>query len=116
MTQSSKAAVFKMNSNILQNVGMIKSKKNPKTARQLERHVKGAANHWRISILLLIQKRGGLTLDQLVTNLDANAKTISVHTQKLAHAGLLSKKYVGKHVIHTISPYGILFCNFLKSF
>jgi predicted transcriptional regulator len=105
-----RATVGKLYSNILQNIGRIK------TPMQLERHVKGIANHWRISILLLVQKRGGLTLEQLATTLGGNAKTISVHTQKLTQAGLINKKYQGTSVIHTLTPYGAIFCSFLKSF
>ncbi|MFA6523991.1 MAG: winged helix-turn-helix domain-containing protein [Candidatus Paceibacterota bacterium] len=87
-----------------------------KTAKQMERHLKGMANHRRIEILLLISKNDGITLDGIIETLDANPKTIGEHTRKLYQAGLINKKYQGKFVEHTLSPYGKMFVNFLKSF
>ncbi len=87
-----------------------------KTAKQMERHLKGMANHHRIEILLIIMERGSITLDQIIETLDANPKTIGEHTRRLHYAGLVNKKYQGKFVIHTLSPYGKTFASFLKSF
>jgi DNA-binding transcriptional ArsR family regulator len=87
-----------------------------KSAKQMERHLKGMANHYRIEILLLIDKSGGITLEDIITILNANAKTIGEHTRKLYQAGLVDKKYRGKFVEHTLSPYGRMFVRFLKSF
>ena len=69
--------------------GIIKSMK---TSKQLERHFKGIANHWRIEILLLVNKSDGLSLDQIAKELGGNLKTIGEHTRRLVHAGLLNKK------------------------
>jgi len=93
---------------------MSESKK--KTAKQIERHVKGVANHWRIDILLLIEKHEGITVEEIADNLGGNIKTISEHTRKLALAGLVDKKYSGKEVKHKLSPYGKIFAGFIKSF
>ncbi len=87
-----------------------------KSAKQMERHLKGMANHYRIEILLLIDKSGGITLEDIIETLDANAKTIGEHTRRLYQAGLVNKKYRGKFVEHTLSPYGRIFVRFLKSF
>jgi len=87
-----------------------------KTAKQMERHLKGMANHHRIEILLLIAKNDGITLDGIIEMLDANPKTIGEHTRKLFQAGLINKKYQGKFVEHTLSFYGNMFVDFLKSF
>ncbi len=87
-----------------------------KTARQMERHLKGIANHYRIAILLLIANRGSMTLDDIVTALDANEKTIGEHTRRLYTAGLINKKCRGRFVEHTLSPYGKFFVRFLKVF
>jgi len=89
---------------------------NTKTARQMERHLKGMANHYRIEILLLIAERDGITLEDIVEALGANEKTIGEHTRRLYHAGLLNKKYRGKFVEHTLSPYGKTFVRFLRLF
>jgi len=90
--------------------------KKLKTAKQLERHFKGVANHWRIEILRLVDQNEGMGVDEIATTLHANMKTISEHTRKLAHAGLVDKQYRGRDVKHKLSPYGKVFIRFIKSF
>lgn len=82
----------------------------------MERHLKGMANHYRIEILLLIAKQEGMTLEDIIEELGANEKTIGEHTRRLYLAGLINKKYRGKFVEHTLSPYGKTFVRFLQSF
>ena len=90
--------------------------KNVKTTKQMERHLKGIANHRRIDILLLIAKENVITLEKIVEKLKVNEKTISEHTRRLFIAGLINKNYKGKYVEHSLSPYGKTFVTFLKSF
>lgn len=85
-----------------------------KTARQLERHLKGAANHHRIEILQLIARRKAITLQEIVEALSANEKTIGEHTRRLFVAGLIQKKYRGSFVEHSLSPYGQIFVEFIQ--
>ena len=87
-----------------------------KTAKQMERHLKGMANHYRIEILMLIAEREKVTLEDIVKIIDANEKTIGEHTRRLFQAGLINKKYRGRFVEHSLSPYGKTFVSFLKSF
>lgn len=87
-----------------------------KTAKQMERHLKGVANHHRIDILLLLETQEGITLEGIVKTLGANEKTIGEHARRLERAGLINKKYRGKFVEHTLSPYGRTFVRFLRSF
>lgn len=87
-----------------------------KTAKQLERHFKGTANHTRVEILLLVSRTPDITLDSIANNLGKNFKTVSEHTRRLVHAGLLNKKYVGRNMAHSISPYGEKFVRFIKTF
>ena len=82
----------------------------------MERHLKGMANHYRIEILLLVAAREAITLEDIIDALGANGKTIGEHTRRLHQAGLINKKYRGKFVEHTLSPYGRTFVSFLKSF
>ena len=82
----------------------------------MERHLKGMANHYRIEILLLISEREGITLESIAETIGANPKTIGEHTRRLHQAGLINKKYRGKFMEHTLSPYGEIFVRFLKSF
>lgn len=90
--------------------------KKSKTAKQMERHLKGIANHYRIEILLALDDYNHLTLEGIVEVLGANHKTVGEHACRLHQAGLVNKKYAGRFVEHTLSPYGKLFVNFLKSF
>jgi predicted transcriptional regulator len=92
------------------------AKKRIKTPKQLERHLKGLANHRRIAILNLIANEGGITLEEIAKTLNCNFKTVSGHTQKLLQSGLIRKKYQGRRVIHTLSPYGERFYKFLQIF
>jgi len=87
-----------------------------KTSKQLERYFKGVANHRRIDILLLVGSNNGITVDGIAEKLGANFKTISQHTKSLVAAGLLNKKYRGRQVVHSLSPYGKLFIQFMKTF
>lgn len=87
-----------------------------KTAKQLERHFKGAANHYRIEILQIVARQEGVSLEGIVQATGGNVKTISEHTRRLALAGLINKKYQGKFVAHSLSPYGKKFLKFINSF
>jgi len=87
-----------------------------KTTKQIERHVKGIANHRRIEILMLIQKRKELSLEEIADELNGNLKTVSEHTRRLASAGLINKKPAGRLILHTLSPYGQIFYRFLNTF
>ena len=87
-----------------------------KTPKQMERHLKGMANHRRIEILLLIADNKNITLDSIIARTGANEKTIGEHTRRLYNAGLVNKEHGGRFVKHTLSPYGKIFVNFLKSF
>jgi len=87
-----------------------------KTAKQLERHFKGIANHRRIEILLLVGKSDGLSLEEIATALECNLKTVSEHTRRLVQAGLLNKKYRGREVAHSLSPYGTRLIKFITTF
>jgi len=87
-----------------------------KTAKQLERHLKGVANHRRIEILFIVAREEGVNVEGISNALHCNFKTIAEHTRRLAQAGLIEKKYKGHSVEHRLSPYGRVFLNFLKSF
>ncbi len=87
-----------------------------KTPKQMERHLKGMANHRRIEILLYVADHEGATLDDIITALKANPKTIGEHTRRLLSAGLVNKQYRGRFVEHSLSPYGKRFVQFLQSF
>lgn len=90
-----------------------KKKKGP---RKLERHFKGVANHRRIEILLLVAAHEGIVLDDIAAKTKANMKTIAEHTRRLMLAGLIEKAHAGRSVEHSLTPYGRVFVQFIKTF
>ena len=82
----------------------------------MERHLKGMANHRRIEMLFLVAAREAITLGDIIETLGANEKTIGEHARRLTQAGLINKRYRGKFVEHTLSPYGKVFVSFLRAF
>lgn len=93
-----------------------KIEQKQKTPRQMERHLKGVANHRRIEILFVIANKNGITLDGICKIIKGNTKTVSEHTRKLVQSGLVNKTRQGRGVGHTLSPYGIRFLKFIKTF
>jgi len=87
-----------------------------KNSKQVEKHLKGIANHRRIDILLLISESHGVTLEQISESLNCNFKTISGHTIKLVNSGLVDKNYKGRAILHSLSPYGRIFVKFISDF
>ena len=87
-----------------------------KTSKQLERHLKGVANHRRIEILMHIGKNGPMTLDDISGYIKCHFTTVSEHTARLTRAGLVNKSYKGRYVIHSLSPYGKILLDFLSTF
>ena len=90
--------------------------KKSKTAKQIERHLKGVANHWRIEILLFVAAQSGATVDEIARGVGGHFKTISEHARRLVQAGLVDKQYKGRTVVHTLSPYSRIFCVFIRTF
>jgi DNA-binding MarR family transcriptional regulator len=90
--------------------------KKQKTPMQMERHLKGVANHRRIEILFIIAEEKGITLDGICEGLRGNVKTVSEHTKKLVQSGLVNKSRRGREMSHSLSPYGDRFLKFIKTF
>ncbi len=88
---------------------------NEKLVRRFERIFKGAGNHYRIRILLLLNEDTDYSLWAISQKLNADFRTISGHTQKLKQAGLIEKYYVGPRVYHDLTPYGQKVLEFIKN-
>ncbi len=86
-----------------------------KNGRDLEKYFKGVANHRRIDILNLISQIPNITVEGIAGNLDCDFQVVAVHTQKLSRVGLVDKKYIGRSVGHTLSPYGKKFLAFIRT-
>ena len=87
-----------------------------KQIRTLERVFKGVGNHYRIEILLLIEKKSKISLEDIVSKIKSNYFTIAEHVNRLKYAGLITKRYKGRNVIHELSPFGIKMIKVLKTF
>ncbi len=82
---------------------------------RLQQHMKGVANHRRISILVLLEQSPGLSLLDIAERLKWNFKTTADHTRRLATAGLVSK---GRHtgsVPHKLTKRGQIVLKFLRT-
>ena len=83
--------------------------------RELERIVKGFANHRRIEILELLEKSPELSIIEISQTLKVNFKTVSEHVRRLAISGLVLKRNQGPSVRHKISPQAKLILKFLRT-
>ncbi len=86
-----------------------------KPARQLERIIKGFANHRRIEVLALLERQPELSLVEITDALGVNFRTASEHLRRLAHAGLVMKRNEGNFVRHALSPDGVTILKFLRT-
>lgn len=86
-----------------------------KSYYQLERIVKGAANHRRIEILELLKKSPELSVIDISEKLNTNFKTISEHIKRLATAGFVLKRSEGPSVRHKITIRGLAILKFLRT-
>lgn len=80
--------------------------------RQLERIVKGFANHRRIQILMLLSDSPELSVTEIAIKLKINVKTASEHIRRLAIAGLVMKRNQGANVRHKLTPQAESILNF----
>ena len=86
-----------------------------KTPRQLERHLKGVANHRRLEILELLSKETDLSLDEISENTKINYQTGAEHVRRLAQARLIYKRRHGNTTLHTLTPVGKVLLNYCQN-
>lgn len=85
-----------------------------KKPRELERMIKGVANHRRIEILVLLEKEPELSVFEISDTLHINFKTGSEHIRRLAIAGLVMKRSDGNSVRHALTERGQSTLKFLR--
>jgi DNA-binding transcriptional ArsR family regulator len=73
------------------------------TSRQLERIIKGFADHRRLEILELLQKTPELSVDEIAQKLSIGYMNASDHIRKMAVAGLVLKRSDGLCVRHKLT-------------
>lgn len=92
----------------------MKENNKRKNFRQLERVVKGFANHRRIEMLHLLIEFPELSVDEVATELNINFKTASEHIRRLAIAGLVLKRSDGNSVRHKLTTRAETILKFLR--
>ena len=71
--------------------------------RNIERLVKGFANHNRLKILVLLEKEPELSVADIADKLKIGYENASDHIRKMAIAGLLMKRNDGPNVRHKLT-------------
>lgn len=85
-----------------------------KTNRELERIVKGFANHRRLQILQLLYEEPELSVQEVSDELKSAFKNISAHINKMAIAGLVVKRNEGNIVRHKLTNRGKSILKFVR--
>jgi DNA-binding transcriptional ArsR family regulator len=81
----------------------------------LERVMKGVANHRRIQVLDTLEKSPELTVTDLAERLSIDFRTVSEHLKKLVAAGLVMKRHEGAAVCHALTTRGKLMLKFCRT-
>ena len=85
-----------------------------KTNRELERIVKGFANHRRLQVLKLLYQEPELSVQEISDKLKSAFKNISAHINKMAIAGLVMKRSEGNMVRHKLTNRGRTILKFVR--
>lgn len=85
-----------------------------KTNRELERIVKGFANHRRLQILELLYKEPELSVQEVSERLKSEMKNISAHINKMSIAGLVMKRNEGNMIRHKLTNRGKSILQFVR--
>lgn len=90
---------------------------NAPTYRQIERIVKGFANHRRLEILDLLKRQPELSVAEIADWLNIGYENASDHVRKMAIAGLVLKRNQGSMVRHKLTARAeaiLVFCKKLQ--
>jgi len=85
-----------------------------KTNRELERIIKGFANHRRLQILQLLGKQPELSVMEVAQKVKSDPKNISAHINKMSIAGLVMKRYDINMVRHKLTKRGRSILQFVR--
>ena len=85
-----------------------------KTSRELERIIKGFANHRRLQVLELLYKQPELSVHEISEKLKSEFKIISAHVNKMAIAGLVMKRHEGNIIRHKLTNRGKSILKFVR--
>ncbi len=93
----------------------MKKKVDAKTYRELERMVRGFANHRRIQIMEILKKKPEMSVDEIATFLNISYKTVADHVRRLAIAGLVLKRNQDVSVRHRLTDQAEYILKFLRT-
>ena len=93
----------------------MREKTEAKSYRELERMVRGFANHRRIQILEILKKKPEMSVDEIATFLDISYKTVADHVRRLAIAGLVLKRNQDVSVRHRLTDRAEFVLKFLRT-
>ena len=85
-----------------------------KTNRELERIIKGFANHRRLQVLELLYKEPELSVMEVAQKIKSDIKNVSAHIYRMAVAGLLMKRSDSKSVRHKLTKRGNIILKFVR--
>ncbi|MEK7088723.1 MAG: ArsR family transcriptional regulator [Patescibacteria group bacterium] len=85
-----------------------------KTNRELERIIKGFANHRRLQVLELLYEEPELSVQEISDKLKSAFKNISAHINKMAISGLLIKRSDSKSIRHKLTKRGNIILKFVR--
>ena len=91
------------------------SQSKSRNFRQLERLVRGFANHRRIEILGLLERKPELSVLEISEALRVDFRTASEHIRRLAIAGLVLKRSDGHSVRHKLTERAKEVLKFLRT-
>ena len=80
----------------------------------VEKIIKGFANKHRLDIISLLEKRPGLSIDNISELLHMEYKNTSAHLYKLSIGGIIDKKYRGATVFHSLTDRGKSILQFVR--
>lgn len=86
-----------------------------KSYRELERMVRGFANHRRIQILEMLKKKPEMSVDEIASFLDISYKTVADHVRRLAIGGLVLKRNQDVSVRHRLTERAEAILKFLRA-
>ncbi|OGI67252.1 hypothetical protein A3A05_02630 [Candidatus Nomurabacteria bacterium RIFCSPLOWO2_01_FULL_41_12] len=85
-----------------------------KSNRELERIIKGFANHRRLQVLGLLAEEPELSVQEIAERLKSEMKNISAHINKMAISGLLMKRSDSKSIRHKLTKRGNIILKFVR--
>ena len=85
-----------------------------KTNKELERIVKGFANHRRLQVLKLLYQEPELSVQEISGKLKSEFKNISAHINRMAIAGLLMKRSDSKSIRQKLTKRGNIILKFVR--